>query len=145
MKELSIRRERGFTLIELVVVVTIIGLLVGVVGLRYFGRIEPAKQTKAKQQIEIFSTGLQMFYLDVGRYPTTEEGIKALREKPSEAEGWKGPYLEKEIAPDPWGSPYVYKFPGEHGDYDLISYGKDRVEGGEGENQDIVNWKDIEK
>jgi len=85
------------------------------------------------------------FRLDTGRYPTTEEGLKSLREKPSGIENWEGPYLPKEIPVDPWGKPYVYKAPGEHGDYDLISYGLDGAEGGEGENQDIVSWKDVGK
>jgi len=145
MERRKIKREKGFTLIEILVVVIIIGLLAALVGPKLFGKVGIAKQSAAKAQIELFGTALDTFRLDVGRYPTAEEGLKALREKPSGVEGWQGPYLPKEIPIDPWGTPYVYKSPGEHGDYDLISYGLDKVEGGEGENQDIVNWKDIRK
>jgi general secretion pathway protein G len=145
MERRKIKREKGFTLIEILVVVIIIGLLAALVGPKLFGKVGIAKQSAAKAQIELFGTALDTFRLDIGRYPTAEEGLKALREKPSGVEGWQGPYLPKEIPVDPWGTPYVYKSPGEHGDYDLISYGLDKVEGGEGENQDIVNWKDIRK
>jgi general secretion pathway protein G len=145
MERRKIKREKGFTLIEILVVVIIIGLLAALVGPKLFGKVGIAKQSAAKAQIELFGTALDTFRLDVGRYPTAEEGLKALREKPSGVEGWQGPYLPKEIPVDPWGTPYVYKSPGEHGDYDLISYGLDKVEGGEGENQDIVSWKDIRK
>lgn len=138
-------KERGFTLIELMIVIIIIGLLAGLVGPRLFGKLTQAKQKAAKAQIELFGTALDAFRLDVGRYPTTEEGLKALREKPSGVEEWKGPYLPKDIPLDPWGRPYIYKCPGEHGEYDLLSYGLDGVEGGEGENQDVVSWKDTSK
>jgi general secretion pathway protein G len=145
MERRKIKREKGFTLIEILVVVIIIGLLAALVGPKLFGKVSTAKLSAAKAQIELFGTALDTFRLDVGRYPTAEEGLKALREKPPGVEGWQGPYLPKEIPIDPWGTPYVYKSPGEHGDYDLISYGLDKVEGGEGENQDIVSWKDIRK
>ena len=114
-------------------------------GLDYLGKVSSAKQKAAKAQIELFGTALDTFRIDVGRYPTTEEGLKALREKPSGAEEWQGPYLPKEIPLDPWGRPYIYKSPGEHGDYDLVSYGRDGVQGGEGEDEDIVSWKDVGK
>jgi general secretion pathway protein G len=139
------RRQRGFTLFEILVVITILGLLAALVGPRLFGKVSGARQSAAKAQIELFGTALDTFRLDVGRYPTVEEGLKALREKPSGVEGWQGRYLPKEIPVDPWRRPYVYKCPGEHGDYDLLSYGLDGAEGGEGENQDIVSWKDIAK
>ena len=139
------RRQRGFTLVEILVVVIILGLLVALVGPRLWGRVSMAKQKAAKAQIELFGTALDTYRLDLGRYPTTEEGLKALREKPSGAEGWQGPYLPKEIPVDPWNKAYLYKCPGEHGDYDLISYGLDGTEGGEGENQDVVSWKDVGK
>jgi general secretion pathway protein G len=145
MKEKIGQKERGFTLVEILVVIIIIGLLAALVGPRLFGKVSTAKQKAAKAQIELFGTALDTFRLDVGRYPTTEEGLKALREKPSGVDGWQGPYLQKEIPSDPWGRPYIYKSPGEHGEYDLISYGRDGVEGGEGEDQDIVSWKDIGK
>jgi general secretion pathway protein G len=145
MKESLRQRERGFTFFEILVVVTIIGLLAALVGPRLWGKISGGKQTAAKAQIELFGTALDAFRLDTGRYPTTEEGLKALREKPSGVETWSGPYLPKEIPIDPWKNAYVYKCPGENGDYDILSYGADRVEGGEGENQDVVSWKDIGK
>jgi general secretion pathway protein G len=137
------RRDQGFTLMEILVVIIIIGLLAALVGPRLFGKVSMAKLKAAKAQIELFGTALDAFRLDLGRYPTTEEGLKALREKPSGADAWKGPYLPKEIPMDPWGKPYVYKSPAEHGDYDLLSLGLDGAEGGEGENQDVVSWKDI--
>jgi len=145
MKKREKRRENGFTLIEILVVVIIIGLLAALVGPRFFGQVSTARLGAAKAQIELFGTALDTFRLDVGKYPTTEEGLKALREKPSGVEGWNGPYLPKEIPLDPWKKPYIYKSPGEHGDYDLISYGLGGVEGGEGESQDVVSWKDIAK
>jgi general secretion pathway protein G len=138
-------RQRGFTLFEILVVITILGLLAALVGPRLFGKVSGARQKATKAQIELFGTALDTFRLDVGRYPTMEEGLKALREKPSGAEGWQGPYLPKEIPVDPWNRPYIYRCPGEHGDYDLLSYGLDGTEGGEGENQDIVSWKDVGK
>jgi len=139
------QKERGFTLIEILIVIIIIGMLAALVGPRLFGKVSMAKQKTAKAQIELFGTALDAFRLDVGKYPTTEEGLKALREKPSGAEGWEGPYLPKEIPLDPWNNAYIYKCPGEHGEYDLVSHGLDRVEGGEGENQDVVSWKDTGK
>jgi general secretion pathway protein G len=143
MEEKAERRERGFTLVEILVVIIIIGLLAALVGPKLFGKVSGAKLKAAKAQIELFGTALDAFRLDVGRYPTAEEGLNALREKPSGAEAWQGPYLPKEIPSDPWSRPYVYKSPGEHGDYDLVSLGLDGAEGGEGENQDVVSWKDV--
>jgi general secretion pathway protein G len=143
VKKLIRRRERGFTLIELMIVIIILGLLAALVGPKLFGKVGAAKQKAAKAQIELFGTALDALRLDVGRYPTTDEGLKSLREKPSGMENWKGPYLPKEIPNDPWGKPYIYKSPGEHGDYDLMSYGLDGTQGGEGENEDVVSWKDV--
>ncbi len=137
------RRQKGFTLVEILVVIIIIGLLAALVGPKLFGKVSAAKLKTAKAQIELFGTALDAYRLDVGKYPTTEEGLKALREKPSGAEAWKGPYLPKEIPMDPWGRAYIYKSPGNFGDYDLISLGLDGAEGGEGENQDVVSWKDV--
>lgn len=140
---LAKRKEKGFTLVEILVVIIIIGLLAALVGPRLFGKVGTAKLKAAKAQIELFGTALDAMRLDVGRYPTSEEGLKALREKPSGMENWRGPYLPKEIPVDPWGKAYVYKSPGEQGDYDLISYGLDGAPGGEGENEDVVSWKDV--
>ena len=144
-EEKNRRKDKGFTFFEILVVVTIIGLLAALVGPRLWKRISGGKQVAAKAQIELFGTALDAFRLDIGRYPTTEEGLKALREKPSGADNWNGPYLPKEIPLDPWKRPYIYISPGNHGDYDLVSFGADGVEGGEGENEDIVSWKDVGK
>lgn len=143
MNKIARHKERGFTLVEILVVIIIIGLLAALVGPKLFGKVGTAKLKTAKAQIELFGTALDALRLDVGRYPTSEEGLKALREKPSGMENWKGPYLPKEIPVDPWGKAYIYKSPGENGDYDLISYGLDGAPGGEGENEDVVSWKDV--
>ena len=136
------RCQRGFTLIELMVVMIILGLLAALVAPRMFGRIGQAKQKAAYVQIELFGTALDSFHLDVGRYPTSAEGLDALITQVSGAEGWNGPYLKKtEIPADPWNNPYHYEAPGKHGDYDLYSFGADNAEGGEGDNEDIVSWK----
>ena len=145
MKKREERREEGFTLVEILIVVIIIGLLAALVGPKLFGKVSSAKLKATKAQIELFGTALDAFRLDVGRYPTGDEGLKVLREKPSGVDGWQGPYLPKEIPLDPWGRPYIYISPGEHGEYDLISYGLDGVVGGDGENQDVVSWKDVGK
>lgn len=137
-------RESGFTLIELLVVMIIIGLLAALVGPGLFSTLGKSKLKSAKAQIELFGTALDAFRLEIGRYPTSEEGLQALRENPGEAAGWDGPYLRKEVPLDPWGKPYHYQSPGEQGDYDLFSYGADRSPGGEGENQDIASWKRLE-
>uniref|UniRef100_A0A7C4RTS0 Type II secretion system core protein G n=1 Tax=Desulfatirhabdium butyrativorans TaxID=340467 RepID=A0A7C4RTS0_9BACT len=133
--------ENGFTLIELLVVIIILGLLSALVAPKFFGKVDKAKQKTAKTQIELFGSALDEFRLDVGRYPTTEEGLNALREKPGNVTNWEGPYLPKAIPLDPWGFPYQYKSPGEHGAYDLYSYGADGAIGGEGNDKDIVNWE----
>lgn len=132
----------GFTLIELMVVMIILGLLAALVVPRMFGRIGQAKQNSAHAQIELFGTALDSFRLDVGRYPTSSEGLEALVSAVSGADMWNGPYLKKiEIPLDPWNNPYVYESPGKFGDYDLYSLGADKTEGGEGEDKDVVSWK----
>jgi general secretion pathway protein G len=139
------RDNRGFTLIELLIVMVIIGLLAALVGPRMFGKVGKSKQKAAKAQISLFETALDTYRLDVGKYPTGEEGLQALRTKPEEEEKWDGPYLAKESPLDPWGHPYVYQGPGEHGDYDIIRYGLDGRPGGDGEDADVVNWRDLGK
>jgi general secretion pathway protein G len=135
------KRDRGITLIELVVVMTIIALFATLVGGRLFRNVDRARQTQAKSQITTFESQLNLFRLDVGRFPTTDEGLQALRVKPGDAEGWDGPYLEKEVPLDPWNRPYIYRYPGQHGDFDLMAYGSDGQEGGDGTAADIVSWK----
>jgi len=131
----------GFTLIELLVVVIIIGLLATLVAPKFFNKLSMSKQKTAKAQIELLGTALDEFRLDNGRYPTTDEGLNALREKPAGMETWTGPYLPKPVPKDPWGRDYIYRSPGEHGEYDLMSLGRDGREGGEGEDADIVSWQ----
>jgi general secretion pathway protein G len=131
----------GFTLIELIVVVVIIGLLAGLVLPQFIRQEEKAKVKAAKAQIELFGTALDTFRLDVGRYPSSDEGLQALRQKPGSLERWDGPYLKKDLPEDPWGKPYVYKSPGDHGPYDILSYGADGAPGGEGDNRDITSWE----
>ena len=131
----------GFTLVELLVVMVIIGLLAALVVPTYMGRERKARSQAARAQIELLGTALDTFRLDVGRYPTTQEGLEALRTQPSGLERWDGPYLKKEVPTDPWGKPYVYRSPGEHGPYDLLSYGADGTPGGEGDNRDIASWE----
>lgn len=135
-----IKNRRGFTLIELLVVMVILGLLAALVGPRMFGHVGAANQKAAKTQIEMLGQGLDAFRLDVGRYPTTSEGLNALVTNPG-VEGWSGPYLKKGLPNDPWKKPYIYQSPGEHGDYDLVSYGADGAAGGEGENKDVNSWE----
>jgi general secretion pathway protein G len=136
----ALRSERGFTLIELLVVVIILGLLAALVGPRFFGRVGQAKQAAAKVQIESLGTALDQFKLDTSRYPTTQEGLQALDANPGNLAGWEGPYLKKNVPPDPWGNPYQYKSPGDHGEYDLWSNGSDNSPGGEGEAEDVTSW-----
>jgi general secretion pathway protein G len=131
----------GFTLVELIVVVIIIGLLAGLVLPQFIRQEEKAKLKATRAQIELFATALDTFRLDVGRYPTTEEGLQALRQKPGGIERWDGPYLKKDLPLDPWNKPYVYKSPGDHGPYDILSYGADGVPGGDGDNRDITSWE----
>ena len=129
----------GFTLLELLVVLVIIGLLATMVAPNFIGQSEKAKPKAARVQLENLRNALDMFQLDVGRYPTTEEGLQALRQRPSNVQRWSGPYLRDEVPLDPWGRGYVYRVPGENGaNYDLGSYGADGRSGGDGNNADIV-------
>jgi general secretion pathway protein G len=136
------RRQAGVTLIEMMVVVVIIALFAALVLPRMMGQADKARKTAARAQINAYLTALGSYKLDTGNYPTTEQGLQALRTKPENINGWQGPYTDKEIDNDPWGHPYLYHFPGEHGDEpDLISYGADGQPGGDGINGDIVSWK----
>jgi general secretion pathway protein G len=126
---------------ELLLVLVIIGLLAALVGPTIYQRIRPAKQSAAKAQIENFASALDSYYVDMGAYPSTQDGITALRTKPDGALAWNGPYLKKEIPKDPWGTAYIYRAPGRNGGYEIISYGADGREGGEGENADINSWE----
>lgn len=135
----SLVREAGFTLLELLVVVAIIGLLVGYVAPRYFGQIGKSEVNAARAQLDALDKALDQYRLDTGRYPSTELGLNALVQRPQNEPKWGGPYLKKAVPLDPWGKPYGYKAPGEKGDFDLISHGKDGVAGGSGENADITN------
>ncbi len=132
----------GFTLIELLIVMVIIGLLAAFVVPKLIGRVGESKQTAAKAQIELTSTAIEIYKLDTGKYPSQESGLQSLNTKPGEIKNWKGPYMKKEKIPkDPWGADFIYRFPGTHGDYDIISYGADGSEGGSGDNKDIVSWE----
>ena len=135
------KKQRGFTLIELLVVLTILAMLAALVVPRVFHSLEKAKVNTTKAQISAFESALGAYRLDVGSFPTTDQGLQALRTRPAGVENWDGPYLPKDIPLDPWGHPYIYRSPSEHGDYDIISYGADGREGGDGVNADIVNWK----
>lgn len=134
-------RKSGFTLLELLVVMVIIGLLAGIVGPRLFGEVGKSEITTARAQIDALAKALDQYRLDVGRYPSSQEGLAALMQAPAGADRWTGPYLKKAVPMDPWNQPYLYQFPGTRNpDFDLYSYGPDRQAGGEGSNADIGNW-----
>lgn len=138
------KKTRGFTLIELMVVMVILVLLAGVASVVVINRIQDSKRAKAIADIAAFEQALDAYKVDVGDYPTTEQGLAALREKPSDVTNWNGPYLKKPIPTDPWGNPYHYESPGTHNTdgVDIWSYGKDGKEGGEGNDADITNWQE---
>jgi general secretion pathway protein G len=142
----SVRRRRrgqaGITLIEMLVVMTIIGLFVALVAPAMFKKSDAARVTAARAQIHNFQTALGSYKLDTGLFPTSEQGLQALRAKPQDVNQWAGPYMPQDIPKDPWAHDYVYKYPGEHGDEpDIVSYGADGQPGGDGTNADIVSWK----
>ena len=138
----SIAGIRGMTLIEILVVLTLIGIVMGIVGGNYLGQGEKAKQKAAKIEIEQIGQTLDLFKLEVGRYPTTQEGLQALITAPTGVTNWNGPYWKKSTLPkDPWTNEYKYASPGQHGAYDLWSYGADGKEGGEGTDKDITSWQ----
>lgn len=130
-------RTSGFTLLELLVVIVIIGLLAAYVGPRYFSQLGKSERSTAKAQVEGLAKALDTYRLDTGRYPTTEQGLNVLMLKTNDDPKWNGPYLQKTIPLDPWGLPYVYRSPGQGGDFDLLSYAKDGQEGGEGDGADV--------
>ena len=140
-KSLYSRDRKGFTLIELLVVMVIVGLLAALVGPRLFPKLGKGKQAAAKAQIELLGQALDQMRLDIGRYPTTQEGLSALVTNLGRMENWDGPYLKKALPNDPWGKPYNYRFPGTHGEYDLFSFGRDGAQGGEGEDKDVNSWE----
>lgn len=137
------RSKAGFTLLELVVVIIVLGLLAAIVAPQILGRVSDARTTSAETQVALFGTALDNYRLDNGAYPTTEQGLAALRDKPTRAPiptNWRGPYLRKDVPLDPWGKPYIYRSPGERNvsGYDLLSLGRDGKPGGEGEDKDVI-------
>lgn len=135
------RQQRGFTLTELLVVLVIIGLIAALVGPVLYQHINPAKQSVSRAQIENFMTALDAYFLDNGKFPSQQQGLIALRVRQENDSKWNGPYLKKEIPTDPWGNSFVYHSPGRSGGYEIISYGADGKEGGEGDNADINSWE----
>lgn len=133
--------QRGFTLMELLVVLAILGLLMSLVGPRVLNQLGGAKTKTAGIQIKDLEQSLEMYKLDVGRFPSTEEGLAALVTRPANAAGWNGPYLKSDVPLDPWNREYHYKYPGENGEVDIYSYGQDGQAGGESEDSDVVNWQ----
>ena len=132
-------KSRGFTLLELLVVVAIIGMLTAYVGPRYFSQLSKSETTIAKAQIEAFAKALVQYRLDNGHYPTTEQGLAALFSRPANEKNWNGPYLGKEVPSDPWGHPYLYRNPGPKSDFEILSLGNDGLPGGTGSAADISN------
>ena len=138
---ISTKFTHGFTLLELLVVMVILGIIAMFAGSQALKYLGGAKSDAAKIQINNLESILDLYRLETGRYPDQDEGLDALINQPADAKAWNGPYVKKEqMLSDPWGRPYLYRFPGEHGEYDLYSFGSDGVEGGEGEKQDAVSW-----
>jgi general secretion pathway protein G len=135
-----ISRNAGFTLLELLVVLVILGLLAGYVAPKYFAQVGKSEVKTAKAQIDALEKALDQYRIDTRHYPTTEQGLAALNTKPADEAHWDGPYLKKTVPNDPWGKPYQYRSPGEHGEIDLFSYGRDGVPGGTGNDADLNNW-----
>lgn len=138
--KMNLKSRAGFTLVELLVVMVIIGLLAALVAPRLFPKLGKGKQAAAKAQIELIGQALDHYRLDTGTYPTNEQGLNALVTNPG-VEKWQGPYLKKGLPLDPWGKPYIYQYPGTHGEYDLYSYGRDGKPGGDDEDADVLSWQ----
>jgi general secretion pathway protein G len=135
------RPQSGFTLLELLVVLVVLGLLAGIVAPKYFAQLGRSEVKVAKAQIEGLGKALDLYRLEVGHYPSTEQGLQALVTAPSDETRWTGPYLQKKLPQDPWGRNYTYRYPGENGEYDLLSMGKDGQPGGDGENAEVTSWQ----
>ncbi len=136
-----LRNNKGFSLIELLIVMIIMGLLASLVGPKMFGKLGMAKEKTARSQMSMLLTALDSYRLDFGRYPSEEQGLAALVTNTNNSPSWHGPYLAKDLPKDPWGNPYVYKNPGEHNEVEIISLGLDGKDGGEGENADLGSWQ----
>lgn len=139
-QQASPRLLAGFTLLELLVVMVILGLLAGYVAPRYFSQVGKSETKAAQTQIVALENALDQYRIDTGHYPSNELGLAALNTRPQNEPRWNGPYLRKEVPPDPWGRPYNYRYPGEHAEFDLYSYGKDGQAGGSDDNADVTNW-----
>jgi len=137
----SPRAQRGFTLLELLVVLVVLGLLAGIVAPKYFAQLGRSEVKVARAQIEGLAKALDLYRLEIGHYPSTEQGLQALVSAPADEPRWTGPYLQKSLPQDPWGRAYSYRYPGEHGEYDLLSMGKDGQPGGDGENAEVTSWQ----
>ena len=134
------RRARGFTLIELIVAITIVAVMGAVVVPAVMNHVSEARRTAARSDVNTLMQSLKLYKMDNGRYPSGEQGLAALDTAPSNEAQWDGPYLKKAVPPDPWGKPYIYRQPGEHNEFDLFSYGKDGQAGGTGDAADVTNW-----
>jgi len=135
------RYSAGFTLLELLVVLVVLGLLASLVAPKYFKQLGKSEVKAARAQLAGIAKAVDLYRLDIGKFPTSEQSLLVLITKPATEPKWNGPYLQKEIPVDPWGRPYIYKSPGEHGDYDISTLGKDGAPGGDDENSDIGNWE----
>lgn len=136
----ALQKQKGFTLVELLVVMVIIGLLAGYVGPKLFAQIGKSEAKVTRAQIDALQKALDQYRIDIGRYPDSAQGLAALVQRPADEPRWSGPYLAKAVPTDPWGRPYLYSSPGSHGEYDLQSLGKDGQPGGDGDDADLTSW-----